>query len=66
MIFYLETYKEFKHKIEKILNEFSKPKRHKTTLENLLYICALTIISPNRNNQTIQFTHTCKRKNIEK
>jgi hypothetical protein len=44
----LEIYKEFKHKIEKILNEFSKPERHKTALENDLYICSLAIISPKR------------------
>jgi hypothetical protein len=48
MIFYLETYKEFKHKIEKILNEFSKPERHKKALENILNIYAFVIISPNR------------------
>jgi hypothetical protein len=42
----LETYREFKHKIEKVLNEFSKPERHNAALENHLYICALAIISP--------------------
>jgi hypothetical protein len=67
MTFYLETYKEFKHKIEKILNESSKPERHKTALENHLNIYALVIISP-KGEIIKQFNlhlHV-KEKNIEK
>jgi hypothetical protein len=67
MIFYLETYKEFKHKIAKILNEFSKPERHKSDLENQLYICALAIINPKREIiKQFNLHLLVKEKNIEK
>jgi hypothetical protein len=67
MIFYLETYKEFKYKIEKILNEFSKHERQKKALENHLHIYALAIISP-KTEIIKQFSLLLlvKEKNIEK
>jgi hypothetical protein len=67
MIFYLETHREFKHKIEKILNEFSKPERHNIALENHLYICTLVIITLKEEIiKQFKLHLLVKEKNIEK